>query len=251
MGIALAANIGGQASPISSPQNLIALAAMDPQLDWARWFAVSIPVSGLSIVLIWLLLLVSYRPARVPGAEPNVELEIKPVKASRETFTLQQWWVSFVCVGTIALWCVEHQLEYWIGDMGVVALIPVIAFFATGVLKKVCALKLCLFYAIKAYPVRRRMISNSSPGLSCSLRWAASHLAKVSRRADYLKTWTCLFALSLRDCLSILSCLFCHSSCWYVFPLFLFPVGNIDVHDVARSSPRSLAIPLQACYLCL
>lgn len=135
IGIALAANIGGQSSPISSPQNLIALHEMDPQLDWASWFAVALPVSGISVVLIWLLLLVSYRPARSPDGEGDIE--IRPIRASREAFTKRQWWVSIVCLVTIALWCFEHQIEDVVGDMGIIAIIPIVAFFSTGVLKKV------------------------------------------------------------------------------------------------------------------
>ncbi|KIJ04556.1 hypothetical protein PAXINDRAFT_22150 [Paxillus involutus ATCC 200175] len=134
LAIALAANIGGQSSPISSPQNLIALGAMDPQLDWASWFAVSLPVSIISILLIWLLLLVSYRPARSPDGEG--EIEIRAIRPTRESFTLKQYWVTFVCLTTIALWCIERQIENFIGDMGIIAIIPIVAFFATGVLKK-------------------------------------------------------------------------------------------------------------------
>ncbi|KAH9925488.1 SPX domain-containing protein [Fomitopsis serialis] len=134
IGIALAANIGGQSSPISSPQNLIALHEMDPQLDWASWFAVALPVSGISVVLIWLLLLVSYRPARSPDGEGDIE--IRPIRASREPFTMKQWWVTLVCLVTIALWCFEHQIEDAVGDMGIIAIIPIVAFFSTGVLKK-------------------------------------------------------------------------------------------------------------------
>jgi phosphate transporter len=132
--IALAANIGGQSSPISSPQNLIALQAMEPPLDWGSWFAVALPVSGLSIILIWLLLLVSYHPARSPDGDG--EIEIKAIRPTKEPFTLKQYWVSFVCLVTIALWCIEHSIEDYVGDMGIIAIIPIIAFFSTGVLKK-------------------------------------------------------------------------------------------------------------------
>ncbi|KAI0353693.1 Sodium/sulfate symporter [Trametes cingulata] len=134
IGIALAANIGGQSSPISSPQNLIALSAMDPPLDWGSWFAVSLPVSAISIVLIWLLLLVSYRPARSPDGEG--EIEVKPVRAPKERFSVKQWWVSFVCLVTIGLWCVAHSIQGVVGDMGVIAILPIVAFFSTGILKK-------------------------------------------------------------------------------------------------------------------
>jgi phosphate transporter len=117
---------------------------MDPPLDWLQWFAVSIPVCVVSVILIWLLLLASYRPARLPEGLSDAEeggsgtLEIKPIRATREKFTKKQWFVTAVCVITIGLWCVEHEIELWVGDMGVIALIPVIAFFGTGVLKKVC-----------------------------------------------------------------------------------------------------------------
>lgn len=125
---------------------------MDPKIDWGRWFAVSLPVSGVSIVLIWLLLLVSYRPARLPdatyrsfaadiglGRGPRKEevLEIKSIKPNRERFTMKQWYVAVVTLGTIALWCVERGIEDYVGDMGIIAIIPVLAFFGTGVLKKV------------------------------------------------------------------------------------------------------------------
>ncbi|ESK87596.1 phosphate transporter [Moniliophthora roreri MCA 2997] len=134
LGIALAANIGGQSSPISSPQNLIALEAMTEPLDWGRWFAVALPVSAISILLIWGLLLASYRPSRSPDGES--EIEIRPIRATRDNFTLKQYWVTLVCLVTIALWCVAHAIEDYIGDMGVIAIIPIIAFFSTGVLKK-------------------------------------------------------------------------------------------------------------------
>ncbi|KAI0319073.1 SPX domain-containing protein [Amylostereum chailletii] len=134
LAIALAANIGGQSSPISSPQNLIALQYMDPPLDWARWFAVALPVSAVSIVLIWALLLWSYRPSQLPGGEGT--LEIKGIRKTREGFSARQWWVSAVCVLTIALWCVARGIEDYVGDMGIIAIIPIIAFFGTGVLKK-------------------------------------------------------------------------------------------------------------------
>ncbi|RDB25702.1 putative transporter C3B8.04c [Hypsizygus marmoreus] len=134
LAIALAANIGGQSSPISSPQNLIALQAMDPPLDWASWFAVALPVSAISIILIWFMLLASYRPARSPSGDGDIE--IKHIRPTKEPFTHKQWWVSIVCVVTIALWCVAHEIEDYIGDMGVIAIIPIVAFFSTGVLKK-------------------------------------------------------------------------------------------------------------------
>lgn len=110
---------------------------MDPPLDWASWFAVSIPVSAISIILIWLLLLVSYRPSQSPDPQDG-DLQVKPIRPNKEPFTLKQYWVTFVCLVTIALWCVEHEIEEYVGDMGIIAILPIVAFFSTGVLRKVC-----------------------------------------------------------------------------------------------------------------
>ena len=142
---------------------------MEPQLDWGRWFLVALPVSGVSIVLIWLLLLVSYRPSRLPMG--NGSLEIKSIRPTRERFTVKQWWVTFVCVVTIILWVVEHGIEKWVGDMGVIAIIPIVAFFGTGVLKKV---KRCLLYLsftrTNIFPLRRTILNNSC-GRLFSWQW--------------------------------------------------------------------------------
>ncbi|KAJ1018061.1 hypothetical protein NDA16_004930 [Ustilago loliicola] len=128
MGIALASNIGGQTSPIASPQNLIALQYMKQPVGWLQWFAVTIPVSGLSLVVIWLILLWSY------GAGKGTV--IKKFGESRDSFTKIQWFISAVAVGTIMLWCLKKNFEFVVGDMGVIAIIPMVLFFGTGILTK-------------------------------------------------------------------------------------------------------------------
>lgn len=128
LGIALASNIGGMSSPISSPQNLIAIDYTDPALTWLQWFAVAIPVSAASIFLIWLLLLWSY------GNEKGTT--INPTRPTKERFNLTQWFVCFVAMVTIVLWCTAHQLAPYFGDMGVIALIPIVCFYGSGVLRK-------------------------------------------------------------------------------------------------------------------
>ncbi|CAA9960289.1 hypothetical protein HRS9122_00883 [Pyrenophora teres f. teres] len=128
LGIALSSNIGGAASPIASPQNLIALQNMGPEPSWGVWFFVALPVCIISILLIWILLLVTFQPGRGTS--------IVPIRPLKDKFSGTQWFISIVTVTTIALWCVSHQLEATFGDMGVVAIIPIIAFFGTGILTK-------------------------------------------------------------------------------------------------------------------
>jgi hypothetical protein len=128
LGIALASNIGGMLSPIASPQNIVALQIMDPQPSWGVWFFVVLPVGIISILLIWVVLLVSFRPGRGTTIVP-----IRPVK---DKFTGVQLFITFVTFATIILWCVSHQLEWLFGDMGVIAIIPLVLFFGTGILTK-------------------------------------------------------------------------------------------------------------------
>ena len=59
-----------------------------------------------------------------------------PIRPMRDKFTGVQWFISGVTVATIVLWCVTHQLENIFGDMGVVAIIPIVLFFGTGILTK-------------------------------------------------------------------------------------------------------------------
>lgn len=105
MGVALASNIGGQTSPIASPQNLIALQYMPGEgLGWLQWFAITIPVSGLSLVIVWILLLWTYGSGR--------GTVIKKIPESQDRFSGIQWFISAVTVGTIVLWCLERNFEW-------------------------------------------------------------------------------------------------------------------------------------------
>jgi phosphate transporter len=128
LGIALSSNIGGAASPIASPQNLIALQNMNPQPGWGTWFFVALPVCIISILLIWILLLITFQPGR--------GTTIVPIRPMKDKFSGIQWFISVVTLVTIALWCVTHQLQPIFGDMGVVAIIPIVLFFGTGILTK-------------------------------------------------------------------------------------------------------------------
>ncbi|CAG8461974.1 13453_t:CDS:2 [Ambispora leptoticha] len=129
LGIALASNIGGMASPISSPQNIIAIKNMMPQPSWIEWFIISIPLCILADIVIWIILLWNYKPA-------ETSLLIHPIRASRDPWSNTQIFVCVVTLITIVLWCAEKQLEFYLGDMGVIAILPLVLFFGTGILTK-------------------------------------------------------------------------------------------------------------------
>jgi tryptophan synthase/phosphate transporter len=132
MGIALASNLGGMTSPISSPQNIFAVERMSADGEppsWLAWFAVALPVAVLGNLACWLMLLAAYKP----GARVR---EVRPLKPSSDPMTGTQLFVVFVSVATVALWCCNSLLSNVTGEMGVLAIIPLVAFFGTGVLSK-------------------------------------------------------------------------------------------------------------------
>ena len=101
---------------------------MSPQPSWGVWFFVALPICIISILLIWVLLLVTFNPGK--------GTTIVPIRPMKDKFTGVQWFISVVTLVTIVLWCVTHQLENVFGDMGVVAIIPMVLFFGTGILTK-------------------------------------------------------------------------------------------------------------------
>lgn len=129
MGIALASNVGGMASPISSPQNIITIQNMSPAPSWGNWFAVAIPLCIVIDLIIWAWLVLLWRPHRDTPTIPSI-------RATKEPITMQQVFICLVTIGTIILWCVENSFQAQLGDMGVIAILPLIAFFGSGLLNK-------------------------------------------------------------------------------------------------------------------
>ncbi|KAI5955837.1 PHO91 [Candida jiufengensis] len=127
LGIALASNIGGMASPIASPQNMIAIGAMEPQPSWGQWFVIAVPICVLSLLLIWIFLLITFN-----CNAKNTHLV--PIRTIDDKFTSIQWFIVTVSLGTIFLWCIASKLTFIFGEMGIISLIPLILFFGSGLL---------------------------------------------------------------------------------------------------------------------
>jgi phosphate transporter len=82
-----------------------------------------------SILAIWAFLHVNYRW--------EADLSIPKMRKNTDSLTKTHWYVLIVSGVTILLWCGEKSLEGWVGDMGIIAVIPLLAFFGTGILSKV------------------------------------------------------------------------------------------------------------------
>ncbi len=104
------------ASPISSPQNVFALERMS--LDgappsWFQWFAVSIPLCIICDFLIWLLLLLAFKPSKTLH-------EVVPIRKTDDPVTIKQIFVVIVTIITIILWCLNPVMKSVTGEMGTV-----------------------------------------------------------------------------------------------------------------------------------
>ena len=133
LGIGFASNIGGMSSPISSPQNIIAIGLMNNQPSWFQWFFVVLPVSLVNLRIIYHII-IKFLPLNqtLLGSEEN--LKLVKIHFNNEKLTLKQWYVVIVSMVTVLLWCFNNQLKQYFGDMGMMSVIPIVAFFGTGIL---------------------------------------------------------------------------------------------------------------------
>lgn len=125
VGIALASNVAGIISPIASPQNVVALQSMDPAPNWIQWFTVSLPVCITVLFLIFVILLVSFD---FRGTT------LVPIKSTDDRFTWPRLYVIIVSFITIVLWCITSLISDIVGDMGMIAIASMVAFYAPGIL---------------------------------------------------------------------------------------------------------------------
>jgi phosphate transporter len=121
LGIALASNVGGLASPIASPQNLFAI-EYSIGLGWIQWFSVSIPLCIVLDGVVWLWLVYCFD---LPNVDSVAVLHSGGGNHSHqsssilESFTLTQHFVLFVSMSVVVLWCISgNVLQDVTGQMG-------------------------------------------------------------------------------------------------------------------------------------
>ncbi|OUM55301.1 hypothetical protein BVG19_g4811 [[Candida] boidinii] len=125
LGVALASDVAGVSSPISSPQNVIAIQVLTPAPGWGDWFAVSIPLSVIGLAVVWVEMILTFNINTV---------KLKKITPIREKFCAKQLFVCAITILTIILWCVSAQTEDVFGSTGIIACIPIIVFYGTSIL---------------------------------------------------------------------------------------------------------------------
>eukprot|EP00189_Rhodosorus_marinus_P007621 CAMPEP_0184753324 /NCGR_PEP_ID=MMETSP0315-20130426/44040_1 /TAXON_ID=101924 /ORGANISM="Rhodosorus marinus, Strain UTEX LB 2760" /LENGTH=847 /DNA_ID=CAMNT_0027232695 /DNA_START=111 /DNA_END=2653 /DNA_ORIENTATION=+ len=128
LGIALSSNIGGMGTPIASPQNAIALSALEgmQQISFLQWTAISIPLMLLMVILGHALLMFWFRPGKF-------SLPIIPTHV--EAFAAPHYLILGTILVTIAMWCWKPAVAI-AGSEGIIACLPILVFYGSGLLSK-------------------------------------------------------------------------------------------------------------------
>eukprot|EP00123_Amoebidium_parasiticum_P014325 comp22443_c0_seq1/m.33709 comp22443_c0_seq1/g.33709 ORF comp22443_c0_seq1/g.33709 comp22443_c0_seq1/m.33709 type:complete len:792 (-) comp22443_c0_seq1:35-2410(-) len=138
LGLAISGNIGGMLTPIASPQNAVALGVFnnyvkkegqpEAEITFVKWMCVAVPTGCFLILCGWLFLLVAIKPNDIKVL-PDVLFESK-------RFNIFHYLVLAVSFSTIVLWCTQSFTEQIFGNMGFIALFPLVIFLSIGVLTK-------------------------------------------------------------------------------------------------------------------
>lgn len=124
LGIAIAANLGGMGTPISSGPNGIAIGfagAIHP-VTFAQWMAFAVPLVVVTVAVAWLLITAVYR---VPTVTPPTAMPVQRLAG-------RGWAVVGLAAAAVAAWMSEtlHGV-----DAAVVSLALAAALFTGGLLK--------------------------------------------------------------------------------------------------------------------
>ncbi|CCW68550.1 unnamed protein product [Phytomonas sp. Hart1] len=133
LGVAFACNLGGMLSPAASPQNALAIAALSPggRVSFAAWVWTALPVVSLGLLVSWGVIVFIWRPFR---EVPYIPLQIVNTESDKEVSTAKRAAVLIVTAITVLLWLLPSNFS--LGDPNLIALIPIVIFFSTGILSK-------------------------------------------------------------------------------------------------------------------
>lgn len=134
IGIATACNTGGMSTPIASPQNAIAVLWVTKasnglnNISFVRWMGYAVPVSLTLSIIAWLFLYWLFRPhcKRVPLDQ---DTKLPPM-------TYVHYYILVIVILTIAGWCTFSFTENASGNLGIISLFPIVAFYSVGILTK-------------------------------------------------------------------------------------------------------------------
>lgn len=140
LSICIGANVGGIASPISSPQNIFAIQELSKdkiRIGWIEWSKVSIPICFFCILLNWLVVCWNFglfwHSSLLSQEQESIVL---PRWNINEPLTSNQKVVVFIFFLSITTWIIHPLLAPFCGQLGNLGIVPLFLYFGLGLLSK-------------------------------------------------------------------------------------------------------------------
>ncbi len=135
LGIPFAANIGGMGTPIGTPPNAIIineLAEGGYNITFFQWMMMTVPVMLVLLAISFVILFYAFRPEK--NDLPVEDISCEGIRSMDG----KQFYVLGIFVLTAVLWLFSStkDVKNLFQSSGIIALIPVIAFFGAGILDK-------------------------------------------------------------------------------------------------------------------
>jgi phosphate transporter len=136
--IAFSCNIGGMVSPISSPQNLIALGSMTTPIGFVQWiqFAAPVCIAGIGIVYFVLRGTKSDMYSEIDSEMNTIEEDREVKDVPTEPWTWTQTSVLMIVFFTVFGWSIFDisPLSSLFGHIGIYGLLSVVILHGSGLL---------------------------------------------------------------------------------------------------------------------
>jgi phosphate transporter len=130
-GLCWSGNAGSMSTWIASPQNLMAVNALqstwDSSLPLLQWMAFGFPISICVCIAEWAYLCLRFTPRRTVIA-------VVPHMTSFKRWSLPDTSACVITGTTVVLWSMERTFPEFLGNIGITSLIPVVAFFGSKIL---------------------------------------------------------------------------------------------------------------------
>lgn len=126
--IMIGSNIGGFASPISSPQSAVALGLLAGRyrISFMQWLKASLPLCLVMVLITFGMLMYMFEPQKH---------RLPPIHRQDDKFNWRHYVIIVTVAVTVLLWAI-HRLSEAFGSAGMVAAVPLVIFFGTDILRK-------------------------------------------------------------------------------------------------------------------
>lgn len=239
LAVAVASNIGGMTSPISSPQNMVTMQEIykftQEEISWLSWFVISIPTCLTSIAVCWAVLYYGMR-ASTKSKAAAVNPAIFYSSATPMHWGLKEIAIILATVLAIAGWMGGKVVDRYLGDCGVVAVIPMVIMFGFNILSK---------DDFNSFPWNVVMLAMGGSALGAAVRSSGllKHIADILAR-DYLPKGSPYLQYALVSVfITIATCFVSHT----VGAIIFSPVAGAIGQTIGLDATRQLMLATGLC----